>query len=184
MTITPIDHGAETAKAHGLKRSDQWPEVERAYRAAHPTCAACPSTAVQVHHVLPFHFAVLLARPDLELDPRNLIGLCEKEHGDEGAQDHHLLLGHLDDFQSYNPDVRKSVTFYSGDVEAAIRASAAWQAAMRNKPKAWVDMTSQDKADMRALMDALYPLTKKETEPMAERTATGKFAPASEDAAE
>jgi hypothetical protein len=141
----------------GLKRSDKWPEVERAFVAAHPICAACTSTVVQAHHVLPFHFAILLGRPDLELDPRNLITLCEKEKGEE-ANDHHLLLGHLDDFQSYNKDVRTFADTYKGLDAATIKANVDWQAAEKVRGKVWADMTDQDKADLRALMDEWYPL--------------------------
>lgn len=168
----PHDAGAEVAAAHGLKRSDQWPRVERAFRKAHPTCAACDSASVQVHHVLPFHFAILLDRPDLELDPRNLIALCESEDGTP-ANDHHLLLGHLDDFETYNPAVRQFATTYHGQDAATIRAAVDWQAAANAKPPAWGDMTDDEKMAMRTLMDTLYPLPAQET-PMAARKTPAK----------
>jgi hypothetical protein len=34
-----------------------------------------------VHHIFPFHYCIALGRPDLELDDRNLITLCEDEQG-------------------------------------------------------------------------------------------------------
>lgn len=145
-------------EALGLKRSDKWPEVERTFRLSHPNCAACDSTAVQVHHVLPFHFAILLGRPDLELDPRNLITLCEAEKG-KTANDHHLLLGHLDDFQSYNRNARQYALLYRGRTVAAIRADGGWRVAAGARPGPWASMTDQDKADLRALMDSLYPMS-------------------------
>lgn len=131
--------------------------MEQAFKAANPTCAACGSPLVQVHHVLPFHFAILLGRPDLELDPRNLITLCEKEHGEE-AQDHHLLLGHLGDFQSYNKDVRAYAVSYGKMSADDIRVTPSWMDASQHKPPVWADMTDDDKKAMRALMDAWYPL--------------------------
>ena len=169
---------SKTDSAHesvGLKRSEKWPEVERTFRESHSTCAACDSTVVQVHHVLPFHFAILLGRPDLELDPNNLITLCEKEKGEE-AQDHHLLLGHLDDFQSYNKDVRASAVIFHEQDEATIKADAGWQAMAQAKPPVWAAMSDDDKAAMRALMDEWYPLSERlfvEPAPFTEPTPLG-----------
>jgi len=34
---------------------------------------------LQVHHIFPFHYCIALGRPDLELDDRNLITLCEDD---------------------------------------------------------------------------------------------------------
>ena len=154
----------------GLKRSDKWPEVERAFREKNPTCAACDCTTVQVHHVLPFHFAILLGRPDLELDPRNLITLCEKEKGEDAA-DHHLLLGHLDDFQSYNRDVREFAATFHGQDAATIKANVDWQATEHARPGAWADMTDDDKTALRALMDDWYPEYATHVEPKGEPNA-------------
>lgn len=57
---------AITAKFN-LKRSSEWPEVERIFK--HPGCAACgATTSLNVHHMFPFHDVVLRGRPDLELD--------------------------------------------------------------------------------------------------------------------
>jgi hypothetical protein len=51
---------------------------------------------VQVHHVRPFHL-----RPELELDPDNLISLCMAE-----GRHCHLAVGHGGDFKAYNLHVR------------------------------------------------------------------------------
>lgn len=81
----------------GGKRSSQWPKIEHAFRASHPTCAACGGTEkLQVHHKQPFHLF-----PALELDPNNLITLCM------GPNDCHLLIGHGDNFKMWNPNVEK-----------------------------------------------------------------------------
>ena len=77
-----IDYGElEALRTIGQPRSSHWPAVEKAHLAESPACACCTtasSTAKQqVHHVWPFHYCIALGRPDLELDPRNLITLCE-----------------------------------------------------------------------------------------------------------
>ena len=151
-----IDHGAAAAAVHGISRSDKWPAVERAFRYLHPSCAACDSLDVQIHHVRPFHYCILAGRHDLELDPRNLISLCESEKG-LTAQNHHLLLGHLDDFQSYNPSVRLDALTFDSMAEAGIKMNPAWQVEEHNRPKLWPDMSADERAAFRATIDAMYP---------------------------
>src|SRR5689334_18861386 len=88
-----------------LRRSSRWPVVERNFKQAHPKCAACGTTQeLNVHHIFPFPYVVLWRRPGLEFDSRNLITLCTL-----GGYEHHLLLGHLSDYESYNPEVLKFV---------------------------------------------------------------------------
>lgn len=78
-------------------RSPEWPKVRRAYLKANPTCAACGSRLFrEVHHVEPFHL-----HPELELDPANLITLCEMPF-----RNHHLKVGHLGNWKNWNPNVR------------------------------------------------------------------------------
>src|SRR6202049_95726 len=105
-------------------RSPEWPRVERVHLQRQPHCICCkPGTntraGLQVHHIFPFHYAIALGRPDLELDDRNLITLCEDEAGKPG-QNHHLLVGHLDDFESSNLAVVEDAarTFYGMDATA------------------------------------------------------------------
>ncbi len=73
-------------------RSGKWEGVRKAFAADHPACEFCGQPGQQVHHVLPFHL-----HPDRELDPANLIMLCDHDH---------LAVGHLRNFKSYNPRVR------------------------------------------------------------------------------
>jgi hypothetical protein len=145
---------------HEPPRSARWPHVEKAVLAANPHCACCgPAKAVkgrQVHHVLPFHYCVALGRPDLELDPRNLIVLCETEAGDPEAN-HHLLLGHLGNFKSDNVHVADDVALFAGMDAAAIQADPRWLARKAARLKLLPDMTEADRADFRALMDAMFP---------------------------
>jgi len=152
-TTNAPDPGAQEAAKYGLYRSYKWPETEKVHLMLEPACVACGrGTYLQVHHILPFHFCILLGRPELELDQRNLITLCS------GPDNHHLLLGHLDDFQSYHKDVRMAATGpYKGLTMAAIRADAAWQMLVKGRPPAWEQMTDEEKGAFRQLMDAMYP---------------------------
>lgn len=152
------DRGGDTAATHGVKRSPHWGRVRAAYIKKNPLCAACgPELDTrdhnEVHHIIPFHFCVLLGRPDLELDARNLITLCE--HDD---YDHHLLIGHLNHFQSSNPDVRTDAqTRYYGWTQDRITIDSDYQKRAKNRPKEWSAMTDADKAALRKLMDDMFP---------------------------
>lgn len=164
MTLSPIrrDHGAEVAARHGIARSPEWPEVEKRHRELQPQCVACqPGTnnqaRLQVHHIFPFHYCVALGRPDLELDQRNLITLCEDEAG-HPADDHHLLIGHLDDFESSNLDVvNDAQTTFAGMHAADIRNDPRWIQKKASRLKPLEHMTPQDRADFQAAMEARFP---------------------------
>jgi hypothetical protein len=136
-----------------LARSPAWPDVERDFRIAHPNCAACgESKQVNVHHKFPFHYVVLCGRPDLELDPRNLVTFCIR-----ADCQHHILLGHLDDYQSYNPQAVKFFRLYSGKTGQQIRADAAWKLARAAKPKHVDQMTQKQKDAFKRMLDRKYP---------------------------
>ncbi len=147
------DPGAALAAEYGLQRSPEWPEAEKKHRQIEPDCVACGSAAnLNVHHILPFHFCILLGRPELELDQRNLITLCE------GTTNHHLLLGHLDNWQSYHKNVKTDAPGpFKGMTDQEIRANELWQQLMKNRPAAWEQMNDNDKAAFRQLMDLMYP---------------------------
>lgn len=121
------DHGLEIARRHGAARSPEWPRVEKEHLMREPTCAACGyrGSGLQVHHIKPFHL-----HPALELEPSNLITLCEVK-----GRDHHLLLGHLDEWESFNVNVRHDVKHHYGRTALQIRADAAWQKAMAKRPR-------------------------------------------------
>lgn len=79
-------------------RSPQWDSLREDFLADHPTCAACGGFQhLQVHHCEPFHL-----RPDLELDPTNLITLCQAPN-----RLCHIRLGHCWSWMSWNPNVRE-----------------------------------------------------------------------------
>jgi 5-methylcytosine-specific restriction endonuclease McrA len=84
----------------GALRSPRWPKVRAEHLSANPKCAVCESTSVlEVHHIRPFH-----QDPSLELDPKNLITLCESKS--KGVTCHQFF-GHLGDYKNENPNVVK-----------------------------------------------------------------------------
>jgi len=156
------DRGAAEAARFGISRSPEWPKVQEEHLKIQPHCMACKpgtnsSSGLQVHHIFPFHYCVKLGRPDLELDQRNLITLCENEKGRPG-EDHHLLVGHLDDFQSSNLDVVADATkTFHGMTANQIRKNPQWQKEQKGRLKPLDKMTPQDEADFTAKMNARFP---------------------------
>ena len=154
-----IDHGAQVAAKLGIARSGEWSRVEKLHLATQPHCIACarPRGRVEVHHVFPFHFCVRLGRPDLELDPRNLVTLCAESGGDE-AGDHHLLLGHFDDYESMNLGVRREAAHdFHGWLARSIRADLRWQQLAALRPAHFRALDVKERREMRRAMDAMMP---------------------------
>lgn len=80
----------------GRPRDPRWPGVRREHLRREPACRACGSRRnLQVHHKQPYHLF-----PELELERKNLITLCE-----EAGSNHHLVVGHRGDWHDYNPNV-------------------------------------------------------------------------------
>lgn len=76
------------------RRSPQWPAVERAHLVKEPCCQVCGGKKqLNVHHKKPYHLF-----PELELEPTNLITLCN-------AIRCHITFGHGGDFKAWNPNV-------------------------------------------------------------------------------
>lgn len=74
-------------------RSPKWSSIRKQHLQEHPKCAACGrDKKLEVHHIEPVH-----KNPNRELDPSNLITLCDFPC--------HLLFGHLMDYKSWNVDV-------------------------------------------------------------------------------
>lgn len=86
-------------------RSPHWPAARAAHLRAEPACRACGGTAhLEVHHVRPFHLF-----PLLELDPANLVTLCESP-----GHNCHLTFGHCYSWDAWNLYVREDAdTFLS-----------------------------------------------------------------------
>jgi hypothetical protein len=153
-----IDHGHEEAlRTIGRGRSPHWPKVEKAFRAVHPQCAACivkSVTHIQIHHRFPFHYCVALGRPDLELDMRNLITLCEWK---KPSPNHHLLIGHLDSFQSSGLDVAEDAITFRGMSAAEIRKDPRWIKKVATRLKPLDQFTEADRKAFTKRMNATFP---------------------------
>ena len=81
-------------------RSGKWSKVRQEHLKEHPSCAACGrSKKVEVHHIEPVHI-----NPDRELDPSNLITLC-----DDAC---HFIFGHFTDWKSWNKNVVEDSSVY------------------------------------------------------------------------
>ena len=79
------------------RRSPHWQKVRNDFLAKHKACAACGSTKnLQAHHCVPFN-----VDPSRELDPTNLIVLCEPI----GPRGCHCRRGHLGNYRKWNPNV-------------------------------------------------------------------------------
>ncbi len=120
------DHGAHVARRNGHERSSQWQRVRREHLLREPACVACgrKGRRLQVHHIKPFHL-----HPHLELEPDNLITLCESK-----GRDHHLLLGHLNSWESYNEHVRDDARRFYRKTAVQIRADSHWQKKVKQRP--------------------------------------------------
>lgn len=89
-------------KTMGAMRSKDWPRVRREHLKRFPTCALCGGDkTIEVHHKKMYS-----KNPQLELDPNNLITLCES--GKNGIVCHRAF-GHLGNYQRENPDVVEDV---------------------------------------------------------------------------
>lgn len=83
----------------GSKRSPKWRKVRREHLKKHPRCAISgKKKGREVHHVQPFYL-----RPDLELDPTNLITLNKK---------YHLIFGHLGNYKRVNYQLRRDIKIW------------------------------------------------------------------------
>jgi len=79
-----------------VRRDPGWAKLRKEHLAKQPACLACGSKkSVVPHHIIPVDWA-----KELELQPENLVTLCE---GD--VVNCHLLYGHHRHWRSYNPDV-------------------------------------------------------------------------------
>lgn len=74
------------------KREPDWIRVREDHLANQAECVACGNANnLTVHHIKPVSLA-----PHLELEPSNLLTLCER---------HHLEIGHHGDWRVVNPNV-------------------------------------------------------------------------------
>ena len=89
----------------GSRRSSGWSVLRDTHLKMNPECEVCGrKTKVEVHHIIPFHVA-----PDKELDPANLISLCESKKNGINC---HLLIGHLGNYKRFNPSTKADALYW------------------------------------------------------------------------
>lgn len=87
------------------KRNPKWPTVRKHFLKANPMCAVCGGTEVlEVHHIIPFNIDA-----SLELEPTNLITLCESKKNGVTC---HLLFGHCGNYKSFNKSVEEDAKLW------------------------------------------------------------------------
>jgi len=85
---------AVSDKALGARRSPKWRAFRNKFLAG-KTCAVCGGkTKLEAHHIQPFNLS-----PERELDPSNVLPLCEGRK----TINCHLIVGHGGDYRDYNP---------------------------------------------------------------------------------
>jgi proline racemase len=95
--LTRITESLQGKVPLGTQRSSRWRKVRAEHLKNNPKCELCEGTKkLRVHHIKPFHLY-----PELELEPTNLITLCECLSYGINC---HLLVGHLGNFRSINND--------------------------------------------------------------------------------
>ena len=110
MSILAVIAENSRIKAPKKVRSSKWAKVRKEHITINNYCAACGQTTVlEVHHIVPFH-----NNPELELDPNNLITLCESAKGGVVC---HIFFGHLGDYKSYNENVEEDVKIWKEKLE-------------------------------------------------------------------
>lgn len=100
-------------------RSHKWEAFAIKCKAAHPFCAYCGNAEkLQAHHIHAFELMTPeqrgTAAPGGELDPDNIIILCEVQ-----PSDHHLRIGHLGNFKNSDPNVVEVCKKHEADLRVA-----------------------------------------------------------------
>jgi 5-methylcytosine-specific restriction protein A len=97
--------------SHGEKRSKEWPRVRKQHLNDYPKCEVCGGTKkVEVHHIKPFHIY-----QTLELDPKNLMSLCE---GNKVIKCH-ICVGHTGNYRQSNTNVERDAQYVKAMLQRA-----------------------------------------------------------------
>lgn len=87
-------------------RSKGWRKIRNNHVKANPYCYACGrKKGLEVHHIEDFS-----TKPELELDPNNLLTLCDK-----GTRCH-FVFGHLGNWKSINLTVLKDSDWFHNKI--------------------------------------------------------------------
>jgi 5-methylcytosine-specific restriction protein A len=108
-----VKHLVDVAKDKaelGNRRSSKWPTARKHHLKLHPVCEVCGgSEKLEVHHIEPYHL-----NPERELDPTNMITLCEGKK----FVNCHLLFGHLGSYKNINPNVVEDAANWIGKLKS------------------------------------------------------------------
>ena len=102
-------------------RSGKWPRFLRELLAAHPNCRGCGRKAETGHHLVPFH-----ERPDLELEPANVVPVCVPCH---------FVVCHGSSWNLTIPTAAEDLDYHRKRVDAA-RGRGSARAATRREMRA------------------------------------------------
>ena len=92
----------------GHKRSSKWRKVRKKHVNENPFCAVCEDVRkLEVHHIEPFH-----VNPDRELDPANLVTLCDRKN--IGC---HYVFGHLKSWKSHNRTLEEDIEIWNDKIK-------------------------------------------------------------------
>lgn len=106
MKILGIDFGTKFNFFRFAARSPKWSSIRKQHIKDNPCCAACGRcTKVEVHHIEPVH-----VNPNRELDPTNLITLCDDPC--------HIVFGHLMNYKSWNISVIDDCRLYKSKIDS------------------------------------------------------------------
>jgi hypothetical protein len=154
--VDNIDFGAHAASERGLMRSPHWGTLENWIRSHYgDVCEVTGLGPVQIHHEYPFHDCILAGRPELELTLENLHRLYSGGH--DAAQGHHLIVGHLRDYRSYNPQLSDCIAKWKGMNVDQIQALPEWKTFSSAKPFSYPLMRPSQQAAFRANLAQRFP---------------------------
>jgi hypothetical protein len=140
------------SKHHAYARSHLWEGVEKAFIRQHPVCVVCGAKdGLNVHHKYPISYVLVVGRPDLEFDCENLVTLCAR------ADDHHLLLGHLDSFRSYNPNLEDDLKLFKGMTGEDIRKNREYRQKIKDRPLPCSEMSDKEKNELLVFLNKRFP---------------------------
>jgi hypothetical protein len=155
------DHGARIARASGIKRSPQWKAARRAHLERQPWCVSCRKQytgflavimrffrGVVVHHIYPFHVVRVLNRGDLEFNSRNLVTLCAM---------HHLVIGHLNQWDCYNPHAKFLAVRMFGRKIGEILPDPEYNRFREERKIDVKNLTGEELAQLRQKLDEKFP---------------------------
>jgi hypothetical protein len=96
--------------AMAAPRSSAWRSIRKKHLENNPRCEACGARErVVPHHIVPVH-----VDPSRELDPQNLVSLCESR-----TFNCHLFFGHLKRWDRHNPRVLEDARTWRARIQEA-----------------------------------------------------------------